>query len=73
MLNTRISLKKLVVIFGDIAILYGSLILTLIIRYGADYFPNAFQSHLQPFSLIFIFWILIFYLFNFYSETTKRF
>ncbi len=68
MLNTRISLKKLVVIFGDIAILYGSLILTLIIRYGADYFPNAFQSHLQPFSLIFIFWILIFYLFNFYSE-----
>jgi len=64
----RISLKKLTVILGDITILYGSLVLTLIIRYGADYFPNAFQSHLQPFSLIFIFWILIFYLFNFYSE-----
>ena len=64
----RISLKKLTVIFGDIAILYGSLVLTLIIRYGTNNFSNAFQSHLKPFSLIFIFWILIFYLFNFYSE-----
>ncbi|MEK7553626.1 MAG: sugar transferase [Patescibacteria group bacterium] len=64
----RISLKKLTVIFSDIAILYGSLALTLIIRYGADHFSNAIQSHLKPFSLIFIFWILIFYLFNFYSE-----
>ncbi len=63
-----INSKKALIIFGDIIILYSSLILTLMIRYGTDYFPNTFRSHLIPFSLIFIVWILVFYLFNFYSD-----
>ncbi len=64
----RTNFKKLLILFGDIAVLYGSLVLMLVIRYGADYFPSALKSHLAPFSLIFIVWLLVFYLFNFYSE-----
>lgn len=63
-----INLKKLIVVSSDVAILYGSLILTLAIRYGTDYYLNALRSHITPFSLIFIIWLLIFYIFNFYSD-----
>lgn len=63
-----ISLKKIIIIGGDVAILYGSLILTLIIRYGLENIQPSFYAHLKPFSIIFIVWILIFYLFDLYSD-----
>lgn len=62
------KLKIALIFLGDIAILYGSLALTLIIRYGQDYFDFSWQSHFEPFSVIFIFWLLIFYLADFYSD-----
>ena len=64
-----LNFKKIVVISGDIIILYISLFLTLLFRYGAANFKYSLISHLLPFSIIFIIWILIFYLFDFYSNT----
>ncbi|MBT9171018.1 MAG: UDP-N-acetylgalactosamine-undecaprenyl-phosphate N-acetylgalactosaminephosphotransferase [Actinobacteria bacterium] len=64
--------KTTIIIFGDIAILYVSLILTLIIRYGQNYFKESLTAHLKPFSLIFIIWILIFYLFDLYKNKQFR-
>lgn len=63
-----LNFKKIIVIFGDIAILYSSLALTLLFRYGAANFEFSLNSHLLPFSMIFAVWILIFYLFNLYSN-----
>lgn len=63
-----INAKRALIIFGDAIILYASLILMLFFRYGTDYYLTAFNSHLAPFSLIFAIWLLVFYLFNFYSE-----
>jgi len=64
--------KTAIIIFGDIAVLYVSLILTLIIRYGQDSFKEPLAAHLKPFSLIFIVWILIFYLFDLYKDKQFR-
>ncbi|MEK7495866.1 MAG: hypothetical protein AAB616_00130, partial [Patescibacteria group bacterium] len=64
--------KTTIIIFGDIAMLYISLILTLIIRYGQDSFKEPLAAHLKPFSLIFIVWILIFYLFDLYKDKLFR-
>ena len=60
------SAKKIIILFGDILILYGALILTLIFRYGPADFGESSNSHLKPFSLIFFGWILIFYLIDLY-------
>lgn len=76
-----LNFKKIIVIFGDIIILYGSLALTLLFRYGAANFESSLNPHLLPFSMIFSVWILIFYLFDLYSskflkhsfETTQNF
>lgn len=59
-------MKRLTLFLGDIAILYASLYLTLFIRYGGD-FNSQISLHLLPFSFIFIFWILIFYIANLYE------
>lgn len=64
--------KTTIIIFGDIAALYISLISTLIIRYGQDSFKEPLTAHLKPFSLIFLVWILIFYLFDLYKAKNLR-
>jgi len=62
------KLKITLIFLGDIAILYGSLTLTLLIRYGQANFYDSFGAHLKPFSVIFILWILILYLSDLYSD-----
>ncbi len=67
-----IKLKNFIIPIGDIAILYVALISTLILRYGLPYFKEPLTSHLKPFSLIFIIWILAFFLADFYKDTNLR-
>ncbi len=66
------KIKTAIIILGDIAVLYVSLILTLIIRYGPDSFNEPLTAHLKQFSLIFLVWILIFYLFDLYKNKQFR-
>jgi len=64
-------MKKLFIFLSDIAILYLSLVLTLLIRYP-DNFQIQYQLHLFPFSLIFISWLLVFYIANLYEPKLLR-
>lgn len=64
--------KKFILILGEVAILYGALAATLIIRYGADYFKESFNNHLKPFTLIFLVWLFIFYLADLYKDKNLR-
>lgn len=61
------NLKKVFLILGDILVLYVSLYLALLIRNQGriDYF--SWSSHFWPFTLIFIFWLLVFYISNLYN------
>lgn len=61
------KLRAIIILLGDVAVLYGALTLTLVLRYGTNYFRQAFSDHLTPFSLIFAIWILIFYLNDLYN------
>src|SRR3989344_2043299 len=66
------SAKKLALALGDIAILYISLGITLLIRYSSAALPRHFGDHLVPFSLIFIVWLLVFYLADLYRQKAFR-
>ncbi|MFH1346624.1 MAG: sugar transferase, partial [Spirochaetota bacterium] len=61
------KIKIFILALGDIAVLYGSLVLTMILRYGPTSFSYHLSAHIKPFSLIFIFWLLIFYLADLYK------
>ena len=67
MTNPLSSFKLAIVLCGDIAVLYSSLIITLIIRYRSLFYSQLFDNHLQPFSVIFAVWILIFYIAGLYD------
>jgi len=64
--------KKIVILLGDILILYGALTLTLIFRYGQSHFGESFYAHIKPFSLIFLIWLITFYLADLYKEKCLR-
>ena len=64
--------KKIALFLGDLVLLYGALILTLLTRYGAPSVAGSFAVHLIPFSLIFIIWMFIFFLSDLYDLRTIK-
>jgi len=61
------GLRKMTLFIGDVATLYMALIATILIRYPAADFGSYFGNHVYPFSLIFILWLIIFFLSDFYQ------
>ncbi|MBI2022984.1 exopolysaccharide biosynthesis polyprenyl glycosylphosphotransferase [Candidatus Giovannonibacteria bacterium] len=62
----KAKLKKLILFFGDVAILYFSLFAALALRYGpldmqSDSITSAWKTHQIPFLWIYAIWILVFY------------
>ncbi|MCX6702926.1 MAG: sugar transferase [Candidatus Wolfebacteria bacterium] len=62
-----VKLKTAILIIGDIILLYLSLAITLIIRYGYENLPASFSVHFEPFSFIFLIWVIVFYLADLYQ------
>jgi exopolysaccharide biosynthesis polyprenyl glycosylphosphotransferase len=61
MLNNRNSTGFWLIFIPDIVWLYVSLFLALWIRYGQNLTPEIQATHLKAFSLIFLFWLVVFF------------
>ncbi|MDD4332934.1 MAG: exopolysaccharide biosynthesis polyprenyl glycosylphosphotransferase [Patescibacteria group bacterium] len=59
--------KKFILLIGDIILLYASLYFALFLRYQEKPDTATWSGHLAPFSVIFIVWLIIFYIFNLYN------
>jgi len=57
---------------GDVLVLYFSLFATLLIRYGTLSNIPLFRVHFVPFSILFVFWLIIFYIYKFYDLTSAK-
>ncbi|MFA5124370.1 MAG: sugar transferase [Patescibacteria group bacterium] len=66
-----IKTKKLLLILGDIGCLYLALYLTLWLRYGSSFDANSWQIHYRALTFIFILWLLVFYISDFYDLKTS--
>ena len=64
--------KKLFLVLADAALLYAALVATLLLRYSLDRFPVTLRDHIEPFSLIFVVWIFVFYLADLYRRESFR-
>lgn len=65
-----LSLKKIILLFGDILVFSLTLYLTLVIRYLDIFLPensNKWQGHIGPFTGLFFVWVIIFYMGNLYN------
>ncbi|MBA7698700.1 hypothetical protein ES703_107382 [subsurface metagenome] len=63
----RNKLRKIYLLLGDIAVLYLALYLTLLIRYTQQPSQHVWQVHFWPFSITFLFWIVLFYISDLYN------
>jgi len=60
--------KTLLLFIGDLIILYFSIWLTLLIRNWSIPSSSNLIQHLEPFSILFIFWVLIIYIAGMYDR-----
>lgn len=60
-------MKKLILLFSDLSLFYFSLFAVLFIRYNGDIARESFSSHLYFFTIICLFWLIIFYIVGFYD------
>ncbi|MFA6215549.1 MAG: sugar transferase [Patescibacteria group bacterium] len=59
--------KKYLLLIGDIFILYFSLWITLLIRYQNEYNNSLWNQHLLPFTIVFGFWLIVFFIDDLYE------
>jgi len=66
------NLKKIILLLGDIVVLYLSLLLTLFIRYGTDFDVSRWNQHFWSFTIIYLLWLIVFYVAGLYELTLAR-
>ena len=62
-----VKARQIVLLTGDLVVLYISLAITLLARYGVADFAHQLNLHLFPMGLIFVFWLIIFYVNGLYD------
>lgn len=71
MLSLITKTKKTILLLGDIALFYLSLYLTLWARYGYQWETEIWSRHFWPFSAVFLVWLVIFFINDFYDLKTS--
>jgi exopolysaccharide biosynthesis polyprenyl glycosylphosphotransferase len=71
MLST-LSSRKIFLVLGDIAVLYLSLLGTVFFGFWGRFDWKTFSDHLLPFSILYFFWLIIFYIFGLYDLGSVR-
>ena len=66
------KLKVFLFFVADVAALYAALFITLIIRYGGDFYTQLLNAQVSAFTIIFILWIIIFYIAGLYDLRRLR-
>ncbi len=59
-------MKKFTLFLNDLAMLYGALALTILLRYTFN-FESIFRLHFLPFTIIFCIWLIVFFILNLYE------
>jgi len=65
--------EAVALLLGDLLLFVFSLWLTLSLRYNELPDRDVFVSHLEPFSLLFVFWLLVFFISGLYDKHTNAF
>ncbi len=68
----RHAYKTAMLVIGDIAVLYLSLGLMLTVRYGSLTEAPLVREHFAPFTIVFAFWLIVFFIHNLYDFTAAK-
>ncbi len=71
-MNSGNTVKAFFFFIADGAALYAALFLTLLIRYGGQFYSEFVKAHAAPFTIIFVLWIIVFYIAGLYDLRRLR-
>jgi len=66
------NIKRITLLIGDLLVLYLSLWLTLFIRYGTNFNFTRWEQHFWPFTIIYFFWLIVFFIAGLYELSLAR-
>lgn len=66
-MTNALNLRKILLLGGDIILLYLSLLGTVFLGFWGSFNWPLFFEHLFPFSLLYVLWLIIFYIFGLYE------
>jgi exopolysaccharide biosynthesis polyprenyl glycosylphosphotransferase len=69
---SRKTLFFWLIIIPDIVLLYASLYLAILLRYGEMLNSRALNAHLRAFSVLFVFWLVVFFIHGLFEIQTLR-
>lgn len=72
-MNTIHRKEPVLLFFGDVVVLIVSLILTLLVRYGAFPLSDIFDVYAVPFSILFVLFLLVNFIAGLYEQHTLIF
>ncbi|MFH1780610.1 MAG: sugar transferase [Candidatus Nealsonbacteria bacterium] len=67
-----LNLRKSLLVFGDIACLYLSFLGTIFLGFWGDFNWRWISVHLIPFSILYFFWLVVFYVLGLYDLRTVK-
>jgi len=67
-----IKIRQSLLLAGDVFLLYLSLLIALALGFWKIFSWQIFLEHLPPFSILYLFWLIIFYIFGFYDLNLSR-
>ncbi len=62
-----LNFRKILLLFGDVSLLYFCLFLTVFFGFFKEFDQKLFLEHLFPFSVLYFFWLIVFYIFGLYD------
>lgn len=62
-----LRIKKIILLLGDVLLLYVALFCTVVIRYGHTLTYDLWVRHSIPFTFVFCIWIVVFFINNLYA------
>jgi len=68
----NVKARQILLGVGDIFLLYLSLLIALSLGFWGNFSWGVFLEHLPPFSILYLFWLIIFYIFGFYDLNLLR-
>jgi len=66
-MDNNLSFRRIILLSGDLVILYLCLIITLILVFGQSFSARILAIHLLPFTFIYLIWLFIFLVFDLYE------
>lgn len=64
--------RQILLFLGDVVLLYFSLLAALFLGFGRSFSFSIFLYHLFPFTVIFVFWLIVFYVFGLYDLDSAK-